>query len=193
MKQLNEVTFLRAADTAYAIRFLRLLTMPVEKTSAFKRGLIDKQFKKLRKPETQDEKNAYTIFHRLVYNIRRIMVKAPGGRIINYASALFLIKEKFNLSEEEISKALDIPLETPLLENNLFINKLDCLSEGRYVVNKNIPLPMTGEELIYKGSEILVKEDTKPAGSIFNIPVFRVYHIKTKSDIYITQEDIKDA
>jgi len=124
MKQLNEVTFLRAADTAYAIRFLRLLTMPVEKTSAFKRGLIDKQFKKLRKPETQEEKNAYTIFHRLVYNIRRIMVKAPGGRIINYASALFLIKEKFNLSEEEMSKALDIPQETPLLENNLFINKL---------------------------------------------------------------------
>ena len=30
------------ADTAYAIRFLRLLTMPFTKTAAFKTGVIDK-------------------------------------------------------------------------------------------------------------------------------------------------------
>ena len=193
MKQLNEITFLRAADTAYAIRFLRLLTMPVEKTSAFKRGLIDKQFKKLKKPETQDERNSYTIFHRLVFNLRRIMIKAPGGRIVNYASALFLIKEKFNLSEKDLAKALDVAEDTSLVESNLFINSLGCLMEGQYTLNKEIILPVSGETLIHKGTNILVTEDTKPIGQVFNIPVFRVYHIKTKSDIYITQEDIKDA
>ena len=65
--------------------------------------------------------------------------------------------------------------------------------EGQYTLNKEIILPVSGETLIHKGTNILVTEDTKPIGQVFNIPVFRVYHIKTKSDIYITQEDIKDA
>lgn len=188
---INEAQFLRATDTAYALRFLRLLTMPVEKTSAFKLGLIDNKFTKLKKAETSEEKAAYTIFHRLVFNIRRILVKAPGGRIANFASALFLVKEKYKLTDEQISEALG---ENPIvLENNLFINNSGCLEEGRYILNKELMLPITCENLIQKGSSIVVNENTKPCGEVLGVPVFRVWHEKTKSNVYITQEDIQDA
>ena len=43
---------LRGADTVYALRFLRLLTMPWEKTAAFKAGVIDENGNRIKKPET---------------------------------------------------------------------------------------------------------------------------------------------
>ena len=48
------------ADFAYAVRFLRLLTMPVEKTDAFKKGVIDKNYKVLvsGKERTNEQKKA---------------------------------------------------------------------------------------------------------------------------------------
>ena len=74
------MSFLRGADFIYTLRFLRLLTMPYEKTDAFKQGIIDRDGDKLKSPETSDEKKAYGTFHRLVFNIRRLMAKIPGGR-----------------------------------------------------------------------------------------------------------------
>ena len=63
------------ADFAYAVRFLRLLTMPVEKTDAFKKGVIDKNYKVLvkGKERTTEQKNAYTVFHRIVFNLKRLI------------------------------------------------------------------------------------------------------------------------
>ena len=62
---------LRGADFFYAIRFLRLLTTKWEKTNAYKLGIVDKNGKVLKKPETSEEKGAYNVFHKLVYNIKR--------------------------------------------------------------------------------------------------------------------------
>lgn len=190
---INEVTFLRATDTAYALRFLRLLTMPVEKTKAFELGIIDKRFKSLKKAKTTDEKAAYTIFHRLVFNLRRLLVKVPGGRLANYAAALFLLKEKYGLSEKDIEEAIDnLDLSNDLVENNLFINNSGNLLEGTYYLNKNILLPTTGEEVVMEGTSVLVKKDTSPCGSIFDLNVYKVLHEKTHSNVYITHEDIRD-
>ena len=41
------MSFSALADFGYAVRFLRLLTMKVEKTGAFKTGVIDKNYKVL--------------------------------------------------------------------------------------------------------------------------------------------------
>ena len=66
-------------------------------------GIIDETGKKLRKAKGEEEKNIYTPFHRLVYNIKRLI---PGGKIGSYASALYLIKEDGNLSEKSIEKIM---------------------------------------------------------------------------------------
>ena len=52
------MSVLSVADTAYAIRFLRLLTMPFEKTQAYKLGVIDKKGQKIKKPESSKEKSS---------------------------------------------------------------------------------------------------------------------------------------
>jgi len=87
----------RGADLYFVFRFLRLLTMDYKKTDAFKFGIIDNKGKALRKSadlESIKEKASYTMLHRMVFKIRRLMEKIPGGRFVNYAAALFLLKEQ---------------------------------------------------------------------------------------------------
>ena len=87
----------RGADLYFVFRFLRLLTMKYESTDAYKFGIIDKKGKALKKSadlESTKEKASYTMMHRMVFKIRRLMEKIPGGRFVNYAAALFLLKEQ---------------------------------------------------------------------------------------------------
>jgi hypothetical protein len=89
----------RGADLYFVFRFLRLLTMKYESTDAYKFGIIDKKGKALKKSadlESTKEKASYTMMHRMVFKIRRLMEKIPGGRFVNYAAALFLLKEQNN-------------------------------------------------------------------------------------------------
>jgi len=89
----------RGADLYFVFRFLRLLTMKYESTDAYKFGIIDKKGKALKKSselESVKEKSSYTMLHRMVFKIRRLMEKIPGGRFVNYAAALFLLKEQNN-------------------------------------------------------------------------------------------------
>jgi hypothetical protein len=80
-------------------QFIRLLVTPFNKTDAFKQGIIDKDGKYLKKQKdllTTDEKKASTLFHRLVFNIKKLLAKVPGGqsRLGTFAAALYLIKEE---------------------------------------------------------------------------------------------------
>ena len=87
----------RGADLYFVFRFLRLLTMDYKKTDAYKFGIIDGKGKALKKSadlESIKEKASYTMLHRMVFKIRRLMEKIPGGRFVNYAAALFLLKEQ---------------------------------------------------------------------------------------------------
>ena len=79
----------RAIDLFVTYRFLKLLTTPFEKTEAFKLGIIDEDGNRImqkgvKKPEvelvTTQQKNAYTILHKLVFNIKKIFAKVPGLR-----------------------------------------------------------------------------------------------------------------
>ena len=93
----------RAIDLFVTYRFIRLLTTPFEKTEAFKLGIIDKAGNRVLQKgttlatelNTPDERNAYTILHKLVFNIKKIFAKVPGLRtkVGTYAAALFLLKD----------------------------------------------------------------------------------------------------
>lgn len=186
----------RLADTIYAFRFLRLLTMPWEKTEAYKRGIIDGNGKVLKKDLTlQDDKAAYTLFHRLVFNIRKLIQKVPGGqsKIATYAAALFLIKENTGLSEKEIQEVLDeadIKLYNANLTESWMLNE-DTLGAGRYVLTEDIASPSTGNLIAQKGSTIIVGKDCTPVDTIFNAHIYQVMHEHTKQKIYVTVGDIK--
>jgi hypothetical protein len=100
----------RAGDLFYTFRFVKMLTTPFDETDAFKLGIIDKDGKRVRskKIESSEEKDAYSTFMRLVFNVKRMLEKLPGGksRLASYAAALFLLKEKYDLSPVSVDKIL---------------------------------------------------------------------------------------
>jgi len=99
-------------DLFLIYQFIKRLTTPFDQTDAFKLGLIDKDGKKLRKAETSEEKAAMTYFDRLIFNLKRLLGKVPGGssRIGSFAAALLLIKEsadpKGHYTDEELTEEL---------------------------------------------------------------------------------------
>lgn len=189
----------RAADLGYAFRFLKLLTTPWNKLKAYELGIVDengKNLKRAKELKTKEEKSAYTIFHRLVFNIKRLLNKIPGGKstLASYAAALYLIKEHTGMSEEKIeeiiTKVLDDNLETDLTESQWFI-KGDTLNPGIYCLTKDVVSMNTGEEIAKKNSKIRVKEHTEPYSSFLGNNIYKVQHVLTKQELYISNEDIK--
>jgi len=86
-------------DAFVAYQFIKILVTPWEETEAFKLGIIDEDgnnLKKARELKSGEEKKAYTIFHRLIFNVKRFLAKVPGGRskLASYAAALALLKEE---------------------------------------------------------------------------------------------------
>ena len=190
----------RAVDLFVVYRFLKLLVTPWKKQEAYKLGIIDKDGKTLKKSRdlgTEAERSAFTLLHRLVFNLKRIMMKIPGVRtqLGTYATALFLLKEHYNLAyipEGEINKFL--------MENKL-IKFDDNISEE--VIGFGSMLPMgeyklkdqvTGddEEIdAQPGDVVNALEDTPPSDTILGVDVFPVIHKRSNKIIYVSLEDIK--
>ena len=123
MSALKQVS--RGADLYFTFRFLRLLTMDWKKTDAYKYKIIDAKGNALKKSselESVNEKAAYTMLHRLVFKMRRLLEKVPvlgKSILLNYAAALFLLKEQDNkriwtdenYMERELNKFLETDWE----------------------------------------------------------------------------------
>ena len=91
----------RAVDLVITYRVVKLLVTPFEKQEAFKYGIIDKDgkvLKKYRTLKTTKEKQSYTILHRFVFNLKRILARVGlGGKLGSFAVALgLLIREDKN-------------------------------------------------------------------------------------------------
>ena len=94
----------------FVYQFLKKLVTPFNKTKAFELGIIDEKgkiLKRRRDLETSEEKDAYNLSDTLIWNIKKLMGKIPGGksRIASYAAALYLIKEQsdgYKITEEEL-------------------------------------------------------------------------------------------
>ena len=84
-------------DTVIIFRILKKLVTPWEKTKAFELGVIDKDGKVLvkGKKRTREQNAAFTTLDRLVFNLKRLLAKVPGGKtqLGSYIAALALLKE----------------------------------------------------------------------------------------------------
>ena len=100
----------KGMDIWYTYQFLKRLSTPWEDTQAFQLGLIGKKGKKIRKPKNTEERNAYTLFDRMVFNTKRLMQKfGMTDKIGTFAAALFLLKEQehmFELSDDEAKQMI---------------------------------------------------------------------------------------
>ena len=202
----------RAIDLFVTYRFLKLLTTPFEKTDAFKLGIIDEKGNRIKKPKstqpavelaTVEQKNSYTILHKLVFNIKKIFSKVPGLRtkVGTYAAALFLLKDTFKESVDD-QHMFEKEFMKYLKENNIeFDNEIseevigfgEVLPKGEYVL-VNDTLNKEEEELSAKiGDKVIAYEDEAPVDTVLGVEIFPVIHIKSQEKIYISLEDIKDG
>lgn len=187
----------KAADTVYTLRFLRLLTTPWEETGAFKAGLIDDEGNKIKKPFTEKEKSVYNVFHRLVFNVKKLINKVPGGKskIASYAAALFLIKEHANLKDNAIEKILEgsgISAEAFLEESTQWYTTQDgMLTPGVYKLAVGDKM-LNGiyEELGKKNDKVRVDIDNYPVSNLFGLDIYEVLHIPTQKKLYVTAGEL---
>ena len=204
----------RAIDLFVTYRFIKLLVTPFEKTDAYKLGIIDENGNRIMpppvggvrqtKPEplrTIDEKNAYTILHKLVFNIKKIFGKVPGLRtkLGTYAAALFLLKDTFkehvedpDVFEKEFMKYLKeegYEIDDSISEEVIGFGEV--LPKGEYVLANDI-LNKEEEELqAKKGDKVIAYDDEAPIDTILGIDIFPIVHVKTQEKIYVSLEDIK--
>jgi len=129
MAELKEGLIGGAVNLYFIYKFLRILTTPWEKSEAFKLGIVDdngKILKKKRTLKTSEEKDAYTMMHRLVWKLKRLMEKVPFGksRLASYAAALWLIKEhKFQGTDEQLQESFLTFLETDWKNDALILKE----------------------------------------------------------------------
>ena len=108
----------KIADVIFTYQFLKRLVTPFNETRAYQLGIIDERGKKIRSPQTKEELDSFSTFERLIFNIKKIIERFPGGKskLASYAAALFLIKEHNNLKDEYSEKELTEELEKNMEE-----------------------------------------------------------------------------
>ena len=203
----------RAIDLFVTYRFIKLLVTPFDKTPAFKLGIIDKDGNRLKEKtvargmqptelNTIEEKGAYTILHKLVFNIKKIFAKVPGLRtkLGTYAAALFLLKDTFKESvddpdvfEKEFMKYLKeegYEIDDSISEEVIGFGEV--LPKGEYVLVNDI-LNKDEEELsAKKGDKVVTYKDEATVDTVLGVEIFPVVHVKSEEEIYVSLEDIKE-
>ena len=123
----------RGVDLLIAFRVIKILVTPFERHPAFKYGIIDKDGNVLKKFTTikgTQAKRSYTVLHRFVFNLKRILAKVGiKGKLGSFAvAAALLLKENKQYSNHK--DVIESTIITYLKDNNLYE---DILNESREI------------------------------------------------------------
>lgn len=188
----------RAADLAFTFRFIRMLVLDWKDWDAYKLGIIDENGKRIKATRLDDDekKSAYTPFIRLAANVKRLLSKIPGGstKLGSFAAALFLIKEKYDLSDatlDRIIEKLDIdPLDIMLEQNTWFVLEDQSISPGVYRLYEDKVLNGTADDIVNAKDQIRIHESCYPIGNVFGIDIYEAEHMRTRQKVYVTVNEI---
>ena len=190
----------RAIDLLITYRVIKMLVTPFEKTDAYKYGIIDKNGKVLRKNKTltvAKEKDSYTILHRFVFNLKRLINLIPGGKskLGTYAAALgLLLKEQKDINAVELEKVL----YKHLRENDLinFDDDLredvdfDFLPKGRFLITDDLE-DLNGEKTANVGDVVYTTENQKPFDNYFGVNLYHVINEDTQKQIIVSEDNVE--
>ena len=202
----------RAIDLFVTYRFIKLLVTPFDKMPAFKLGIIDKDGNRVMRKTvsrgmqptqliTDTEQSAYTVLHKLVFNIKKIFQKVPGLRtkLGTYAAALFLLKDTFKESvddpdmfEKEFMKYLKeegYEIDNTISEDVIGFGEV--LPKGEYTLVNDILNSEEEELTAKKGDKVVAFDDEAPIDTVLGVEIFPIVHIKSQEKIYVSLEDIK--
>ena len=184
---------MNVVDTVIVFRILKMMTRKWEEMDAYKFGLIDDNGKRIKskKPKTSEEKNSFTLLHRLVFNLKRVLELLPFGRtrLASYAASLALLKEHFNIDGESLErhfyqylKENDLVLD--LLEGHDNMNNLQKGKEyelRQSVWNEEDCIGTRGDQV-----QVLGKTD-----NVMGVDIYRVYNRSQDQSMLITGHDVK--
>ena len=174
----------RVIDALVAYRVLKLLVTPFNKTEAFRLGIIDEKGKVLKKSRTikkAEERNAYTLLIRFVFNLKRMLskigIRGPLGSAAAAAIAFFKEEHGENL---EVEKEVYKYLKEQGFEFEISENYGEPLPEGTYKVKHDI-YNLDGDIAININESI---EFTETTDTIMGYDVFK------HNGVYLTTEDL---
>lgn len=162
----------RIIDNLIAVRIIYLLVTPFEKTKAYALGIIDENGNpKLRiKDMSAEQKENYTMLHRLVFRMKKMLATVPGGktRIATIAAAYMLVRE-----------CLETTKSSQNLEEEFtsLVEKMDRNS-----------ITLIEEEVLVK--QVLAQEDVptnSTSGASVNEPV-----VKKKKPSVVKRNELKE-
>ena len=174
----------RVIDALVAYRVLKLLVTPFNKTKAFALGIIDEKGKVLKKSRTikhAEERNAYTLLIRFVFNLKRMLgklgIRGPLGS--SAAAAIAFFKEEYG-DNPEVERVIYKHLKEQGFKFDIDEDYGKELSEGTYKVNRDI-YNLEGDIVINIDEQIDFKTVTD---TILGYDVFKY------KDVYLTTEDL---
>ena len=152
----------RAVDLIITYRVIKLLVTPFERQEAFKYGIIDKDgnvLKKYRTLQTTNEKNAYTILHRFVFNLKRILKRVGlDSRLGSFAVALaLLIKENKEFEQHKI--LLESSIISYLKETNQYDQLLNEQGEVKPIYDTEPVMTCFGIDVYEKDGQLYSEDE----------------------------------
>ena len=147
----------RTIDLLITYRVLKLLVMPWEKHEAFKRGIIDKKGKVLRRAKTlrdDKDKKAYTYLHRFVFNMKRLFAKVGlGSRFGSFAGGLAMVlrEDKRLMAHKD---AIEAGVISYLKETNQYDSFLNEVKEIPDIEDKPI-MTCLGIDMYEKDNKLI--------------------------------------
>ncbi len=209
-------------DIYVAYKFVKIMSQPWTDTDAFKLGIIDdkgKILKKRRNLKSGEEKAAYTIFHTLIWNIKKLLDKLPPTRtrIGSFAAALWMLKEytASRVQDENLieSTFIDYMLESgrvgpgEVMDHYFgrFMSEEDLspgdkadfrpvqngiLFAGRYKLINDVDAPDGSGSA---GNIVVVRKDEESFDTLLGQPMFRVKLEKNLKDLVVSFEDLEQV
>ena len=174
----------RIIDAVIAYRILKLLVTPFNKTQAYKLGIIDDKGKVLIKSKqitTQQQRKAYTLLIRFVFNLKKLLAKVGvrGPLGTSAAAAIAFFKEE-NGQNLEIEKTVYKHLKEKGFEFQVDENYGEPLKPGTYRVKRDIA-DLEGDIVINIDEEVIFEGKTD---TIMGYDVFKY------RSVYLTTEDL---
>ena len=183
-------------DAFVAYKFVKILSTPYKKTKAYKLGIIDDKGKILIKRKdlrTGEQKVAYTIFHTLGWNIKKLLDKfgPTRSRMGSFAAALYLLKEEVQTSDKSlIERAFLDYIHTNGYNINITEDVIteSTLDKGDYTLVVDVD---TTKNPARQGDVVRVKSDQKSFSTLLGKPLFKVIHIKTGQLMVVSNDDLE--
>lgn len=166
----------KVIDNLIAFRIIYMLVTPFDQTDAFKYGIIDKDgnaLKKTRELKTTEEKESYNQLTKLVFSLKRILGKLPGGKskLASIVAAYWLIKEAHKNKTTVTQQALVEAIE--LIENN----KITLVEEELDVINciqlmEDGVANVAGAAVATDKPAVRLNKQGKPISGILGLPKY---------------------